>query len=158
MALPSDSCRKQQLFASFAKTGHPMSKFTWGNSATLNLRDDPEGLELNKRLHKFCKQYYTADRMTLVLQSKHSLDQLEEWAISIFHVILPSDNSDTCPRFEEIGPPYDTPNFNKIFQVIPVKDVNQVTVNMKLLLAYLFFKMSLEISNYKYLRISKFKY
>ena len=126
MALPSDTCRKQQLFASFAKTGHPMSKFTWGNSDTLNLPNDPEGSELNKRLRIFWKQYYTADRMTLVLQSKHSLDQLEDWAKSVFHVILPSDNLVVPPRFDVLGSPYDTPNFNKIFQVIPVKDVNQV--------------------------------
>ena len=131
MALPSDSCRKQQLFASFAKAGHPMSKFTWGNLATLNLANDPEGVELNQRLRVFWKQYYTADRMTLVLQSKHDLDELQQWAVSVFHTILPSDGSFEPPRFDLMGSPYDTPNFNKIFQVIPVKDVNQVTKNKK---------------------------
>lgn len=137
MALPSDLCRKQQLFASFAKTGHPMSKFTWGNLATLNLPNDPDGLKLNQRLHEFWKQYYTADRMTLVLQSKHSLDQLEEWAASIFHVILPSDNRIVSPNFNLMGSPYDTPNFNKIFQIIPVKDVNQVIFKIIFLVCFL---------------------
>lgn len=131
MALPSDSCRRQQLFASLAKTGHPMTNFTWGNSSTLKLPDDPDGVELNRRLRLFWKEYYTADRMTLVLQSKHDLSQLEEWASTIFRGI-PSKNS--CPSppisFKELGFPFDTPDFRQIMRVVPVKDVNQVVAKV----------------------------
>ena len=126
MALPSDSCRKQQLFASLAKPDHPMAKFTWGNSTTLNIPGDSEGTELNQRLCDFWKKHYTADRMTLVLQSKHDLDQLEDWASSIFQTIHSGENSTDSPNFDFVGQPFDTPDFNKIIQVIPVKDVNQV--------------------------------
>ena len=35
MALPADSNRKQQLFGSLAKDGHPMAKFMWGNLKSL---------------------------------------------------------------------------------------------------------------------------
>lgn len=127
MALPSDSCRRQQLFASLAKDGHPMAKFTWGNSTTLNLPNDQDGTELNQRLRLFWQQHYTADRMTLVLQSKHDLNELEEWAASIFQAI-PSTNSSpaTPPSFKELGFPFDSPEFKRLMKIVPVKDVNQV--------------------------------
>lgn len=35
IALPSDANRKQQLFGSLAKEGHPMAKFMWGNLQSL---------------------------------------------------------------------------------------------------------------------------
>ena len=131
MALPSDSCRKQQLFASLAKTGHPMSVFSWGNSSTLNLPNDPDGTELNRRLRVFWEENYTADRMTLVLQSKHDLETLEEWATSIFKDI-PTRSPSCHPDFSQIGSPFDTPQFNRILQVIPVKNVNQVCLSWAL--------------------------
>ena len=130
MALPSDSCRRQQLFASLAKSGHPMAKFTWGNSTTLNLPEDPESVKLNQRLRLFWKENYTADRMTLVLQSKHDLNQLEEWAAYIFNGIPSANNQPAIPpSFRELGFPFDTPQFRRVIKVVPVKDVNQVFVS-----------------------------
>lgn len=127
MALPSDSCRKQQLFASLAKDGHPMTNFTWGNSSTLNLAGDPEGVKLNQRLRLFWQEHYTADRMTLVLQSKHDLNQLEEWATSIFQGIPSiSDQPAIPPSFKELGFPFDTLRFKRVIKIVPVKDVHQV--------------------------------
>lgn len=124
MAIPSDSCRRQQLFASLSKPGHPMSVFSWGNSATLNIDGDPEGVELNRRLHSFWQQHYTSDRMTLVLQSKHDLDVLEGWATSIFQDIRRGENP--YSDFSDKGCPFDSATFNRIVRVVPVKKVNQV--------------------------------
>ena len=127
MALPSDSCRKQQLFGGLARDNHPMGKFMWGNSTTLNLPDDPKGVELNRRLRLFWQEHYTADRMTVVLQSKHELDQMEEWAVSSFKDIPSSGKSSVNEsNFKEFGLPFDTSSFNRIVQVVPVKDVKQV--------------------------------
>lgn len=103
-----------------------MGKFMWGNSNTLNLPGDPEGVELNRRLRLFWQQYYTADRMTIVLQSKHELDQMEEWAASIFQDIPSSGGSPADVSFKDCGIPFDISSFNRIVQVIPVKDVKQV--------------------------------
>lgn len=36
LARPSDSHRKEMLFGSLAKPGHPMSKFCWGKSRFIN--------------------------------------------------------------------------------------------------------------------------
>lgn len=104
-----------------------MTNFSWGNSSTLNLPDDPDGRQLNKRLRIFWQQHYTADRMTLVLQSKHDLKQLEEWATSIFLEIPSTSSSPTIPpSFKDLGFPFDTPKFKRLMKVVPVKDVNQV--------------------------------
>lgn len=133
MALPSDSCRKQQLFASLAKDGHPMTNFTWGNSSTLNLAGDPEGVKLNQRLRLFWQEHYTADRMTLVLQSKHDLNQLEEWATSIFQGIPSiSDQPAIPPSFKELGFPFDTLRFKRVIKIVPVKDVHQLCLSWAL--------------------------
>ena len=35
MSLPSDYCRKQQIFGSVAKDKHPLGKFMWGNKQSL---------------------------------------------------------------------------------------------------------------------------
>lgn len=37
LARPSDSHRKEMLFGSLAKPGHPMSKFCWGENETENM-------------------------------------------------------------------------------------------------------------------------
>lgn len=128
MALPSDSCRRQQLIGHLAKPDHPMAKFMWGNSDTLKLDNDPEGTELNRRVRLFWQEHYTADRMTAVLQSKHSLDQLEEWATTIFRDI-PSKKSEPSSFycFRSLGAPFDGPTFRKLIKIVPVKDVNQVS-------------------------------
>ena len=109
-----------------------MSVFSWGNSETLNLADDADGAELNRRVRLFWQQHYTADRMTLVLQSKHELDTLEQWAASIFQSI-PGRNPTGRPDMEQqYGSPFDTPNFNRILRVVPVKNVNQVCLSWAL--------------------------
>ena len=37
MSLPSDYCRKEQIFGSLAKDKHPMTKFMWGNLTSLQM-------------------------------------------------------------------------------------------------------------------------
>ena len=128
MAMPSDSCRKQQLFGGLARANHPMAKFMWGNSKTLKLSGDPDGVELNRRLRLFWQEYYTSDRMTVVLQSKHTLDELEEWAASAFQEIPSSGSSSPAMSFKECGIPFDRQYFNRMVKVVPVKDIKQVSV------------------------------
>ena len=127
--MPSDSCRKQQLFGALAKSYHPMAKFMWRNSSSLQLPNYPDCVELNRCLRLFWQQHYTANRMTVVLQSKHDLDRMKEWAASVFQDIPSSStaNLNDGHSFDELGSPlFDTPLLKRIVQVVPVKDVNQV--------------------------------
>jgi len=66
LALPCDENRKEQLFSSFARTGHPANKFIWGNLITL--RDNVDDDKLYEELHKFRKRHYSAHRMKLAIQ------------------------------------------------------------------------------------------
>jgi nardilysin len=53
MALPSDYNRRQQIFGSLARSGHPMAKFMWGNTASLTADGKMEDDAVHKRLHAF---------------------------------------------------------------------------------------------------------
>lgn len=73
MALPSDFYRKEQLFCSFARPGHPATKFSWGN--LLTLRDNVMDAKLYEELHKFRERHYSAHRMKLAVQVSAELTQ-----------------------------------------------------------------------------------
>uniref|UniRef100_A0A8C4F724 Nardilysin a (N-arginine dibasic convertase) n=1 Tax=Dicentrarchus labrax TaxID=13489 RepID=A0A8C4F724_DICLA len=70
LAKPSDSHRKEMLFGSLAKPGHPMGKFCWGNAQTLKQEPKQKKINVYKRLRAFWKKYYSAHYMTLAVQSK----------------------------------------------------------------------------------------
>uniref|UniRef100_A0A4W6D3S1 Nardilysin b (N-arginine dibasic convertase) n=1 Tax=Lates calcarifer TaxID=8187 RepID=A0A4W6D3S1_LATCA len=70
LARPSDSHRKEMLFGSLAKPGHPMSKFCWGNAQTLKHEPREKQINTYQRLRDFWRRYYSAHYMTLAVQSK----------------------------------------------------------------------------------------
>lgn len=132
MALPSDSSRKEQLLMSLYNSEVPINKFAWGNKKTL--QDDVTEDVLYEKLHEFRKRYYSAHRMTLAIQARLSMEQLEEYVLNCFSVIpnnsLPSDN------FEQYSDKiYNTSDFSRLYYVKPVKDVLKV---FKLLLLLVF--------------------
>lgn len=53
-----------------------------------------------QKVHAFRKKYYTPDRMNLCIQSKQSLDELQELAFKYCREIRKSDKIE--PRLEEI--------------------------------------------------------
>ncbi|TSK53703.1 Nardilysin [Bagarius yarrelli] len=130
LARPSDSHRKEMLFGSLAKPKHPMSKFCWGNAQTL--KHDPKEKMINTydRLREFWRRYYTAHYMTLAVQSRDTLDTLEEWVREIF-VKIPN-NGQTRPDFSTLQDPFATPDFNKLYKVVPVKKIHALTISWAL--------------------------
>uniref|UniRef100_A0A4W3IE89 Nardilysin b (N-arginine dibasic convertase) n=1 Tax=Callorhinchus milii TaxID=7868 RepID=A0A4W3IE89_CALMI len=76
LAIPSDSSRKEVLFGSLAKPGHPMSKFFWGNSQTLKHNPKQQGIDVHARLQEFWKRHYSAHYITLAVQSKDEFHKL----------------------------------------------------------------------------------
>uniref|UniRef100_A0A671YXT7 Nardilysin convertase n=1 Tax=Sparus aurata TaxID=8175 RepID=A0A671YXT7_SPAAU len=82
LAKPSDSHRKEMLFGSLAKPGHPMGKFCWGNAQTLKQEPQKKKINVYKRLRAFWKKHYSAHYMTLAVQSKallHNFTSLHHW-------------------------------------------------------------------------------
>ncbi|XP_029904659.1 nardilysin b [Myripristis murdjan] len=119
LARPSDSHRKEMLFGSLAKPGHPMSKFCWGNAQTLKHEPREQQINTYQRLRDFWKRYYSAHYMTLTVQSKETLDTLEEWVREIF--ISVPNNGEPRPDFSDLQQPFDTPAFNKLYRVRDVR-------------------------------------
>uniref|UniRef100_A0A672Q9S4 Nardilysin convertase n=1 Tax=Sinocyclocheilus grahami TaxID=75366 RepID=A0A672Q9S4_SINGR len=130
LAKPSDSHRKEMLFGSLAKPNHPMSKFCWGNALTLKTEPREKNINVYKRLREFWKRYYSAHYMTLAVQSKESLDTLEEWVREIFSQV--PNNGKPKPDFSDQLSPFETPAFNKLYRMVPVRKVHALTITWAL--------------------------
>ncbi|KAL2089661.1 hypothetical protein ACEWY4_014349 [Coilia grayii] len=130
LARPSDSQRKEMLFGSLAKPNHVMSKFCWGNAQTLKHEPKKNGVNTYNRLREFWKRYYSAHYMTLAVQSREQLDTLEEWVREIFSKI--PNNGRPQPDFSHLKDPFDTPAFNKLYRVVPVRKVHALNITWAL--------------------------
>uniref|UniRef100_A0A3B4B4H9 Uncharacterized protein n=1 Tax=Periophthalmus magnuspinnatus TaxID=409849 RepID=A0A3B4B4H9_9GOBI len=130
LAKPSDSHRKEMLFGSLAKVDHPMGKFCWGNAETLKHEPKKQKINVYKRLRAFWEQHYSAHYMTLAVQSKEKLDTLEEWVREIFSKV--PNNGLPKPDFSTMLDPFDTPAFNKLYRVVPVRKVHALNITWAL--------------------------
>ncbi|KAK3870248.1 hypothetical protein Pcinc_024512 [Petrolisthes cinctipes] len=124
MALPDDTSRDQQMFATLASEGHPMGKFTWGNESTLNIGIPDE--ELHKQLHELRLKYYSAQYMTLAVQARLSLDSLQEFVCCIFDEI-PS-NQIPRPSYTQLSFPFPRDKFHRLYRIIPTKEYHSVEI------------------------------
>ncbi|XP_041861984.1 nardilysin b [Melanotaenia boesemani] len=127
LARPLDSHRKEMLFGSLAKPGHPMSKFCWGNAQTLKHEPKQNQINTYQSLRAFWKRFYSAHYMTLAVQSRETLDTLEQWVKEIF-IKIPN-NGELRPDFSHLQQPFDTPAFNKLYRVVPVRKVHALTIS-----------------------------
>ncbi|KAM8914849.1 nardilysin-like isoform 1-T2 [Spinachia spinachia] len=130
LAKPSDSQRKEMLFGGLAKPGHPMGKFGWGNAETLKHEPKKKKINVYKRLRAFWKKHYSAHYMTLAVQSKEKLDTLEKWVREIFSKV--PNNGLPQPNFSNLLDPFDTPAFNRLYRVVPVRKVHALNITWAL--------------------------
>ncbi|CAF94102.1 unnamed protein product [Tetraodon nigroviridis] len=80
----SDTHRRLALLGSLARAGHPLSKFLWGNAQTLKLEPRQKRISTYERLRLFWRRFYSAHYMTLAVQSRETLDTLEDWVRDVF--------------------------------------------------------------------------
>ncbi|XP_071421582.1 nardilysin [Pithys albifrons albifrons] len=130
LARPSDTNRKEMLFGSLARPGHPMKKFFWGNADTLKHEPRRNSIDTYTRLREFWQRHYSAHYMTLVVQSRETLDTLEEWVTEIFSEI--PNNGLPKPSFDHLTQPFDTPEFHKLYRVVPIRKVHSLTITWAL--------------------------
>lgn len=80
--IDDDTTRLDQLIASLGQSSHPCSTFAWGNLKTLkdNISDD----DLYERAHEFRRKHYVGNKMYLCMQSRESLDTLQDLAVKYF--------------------------------------------------------------------------
>jgi len=69
---------------------HPFdlyNRFTTGNLETLLRKSEILGVNLRDVLIKFYKKHYLVDKMKLVIQSRESLNEIEDMVNGIFNVL-----------------------------------------------------------------------
>ncbi|KAG5305857.1 NRDC protein, partial [Pseudoatta argentina] len=107
--------RYEQLFSSFAQTGHPANKFSVDH--LIKLRNNIDYDKLYNELDKFKNRHYSAHRMKLVIRSRFQLNIMEEFVKACFANIpnnrMPPDN---FFKFKK-DLPFDTPAFRKMYKI-----------------------------------------
>ncbi|XP_067391576.1 nardilysin-like [Emydura macquarii macquarii] len=126
LARPSDANRRELLLGSVARPGHPMKKFFWGNAETLKHEPKKNNIDTYTRLRDFWQHYYSAHYMNLVVQSKETLDTLEKWVMEIFSQI--PNNGLPKPNYGYLTQPFDTPEFYKLYRVVPIRNVHSLSI------------------------------
>ena len=131
MNLISDYARKQQLFGSFARDQHPMTKFMWGNLSSLQMSQKSDD-EVHKILQSFNRRHYSAHFMTLAVQSQETLDTLEDMVVQSFSNI--TNNQKNKETFENLIEPFKTEpsKFCKLYKMIPMQNINELDVSWAL--------------------------
>ncbi|KAJ1937390.1 hypothetical protein GGF37_005229, partial [Kickxella alabastrina] len=91
--IQSDTWRFFGLLANVSNSNHPFSQFSTGTVDTLKGSANRLGVELRDELLKFHNKYYSSDIMKLVVAGNHTLDQLTEWAVSMFSEVESKGNT-----------------------------------------------------------------
>ncbi|EMP33557.1 Nardilysin [Chelonia mydas] len=118
-----------------------------GNAETLKHEPKMNNIDTYTRLRDFWQRYYSAHYMTLVVQSKETLDTLEKWVTEIFSAIPNNKHHATYfyfilfiyfksglprPNFGHLTQPFDTPEFHKLYRVVPVRKVHSLSITWAL--------------------------
>ena len=118
--LNNDARRFYQIKASQINEGSPFSNFGTGNLKTLDIPD------LRDRLLIFYKKYYTSEIMNLCIYSNKSIEELIKLVENLF-VLIPKLDNFKMPRYDEIKP-YDEKNLKYFFKIVPIKDINEISL------------------------------
>lgn len=130
--LQTDSFRIFQLQKARANQDHPYSKFFTGNKETLLDNTLQQGINLRDELINFYKRYYSANQMTLAVVGPQSIEQLKDMVEKAF-ANVPNNRVDKPEEAWRGVPPFNdenslVPAFQSIVEVVPVKDIRQVTI------------------------------
>ena len=115
--LENDMWRQYQLANSLYRTGHPANRFGTGSRETLGgvTRDELLG---------FYQKYYSANRMTVALTGRASLDELEAWARQYF---APVENR-SRPKLTFPSDLLEPKQALRLVRVEPVKDLKELVL------------------------------
>jgi len=127
MCVTSDYNRIAQIYGGIAQ-GHPMAKFMWGNTKSLTPDFDDE--VMHKKLHDFRDRHYSAQFMTLAVQSQHTLDTMQEWIESIYSSV--PNNGLSLETFHHLDKPFSNSRFHKLYRLHPVQNVYQIDLTWSL--------------------------
>ena len=102
MSLQNDFWRKYNLIQNVAHEQSQLNRFMCGNLESLK----QDGIR--ESLLAFHRTWYSSNIMNLVLISKHSLEQLEQWAVSLFSSV--ENKNVVVPDMSKPVMPFDSTN------------------------------------------------
>ncbi|TNN08084.1 Nardilysin isoform 2 [Schistosoma japonicum] len=117
LAYTKDSSRLHYLIGHLSRKDSPYKIFGYGNCKSLREIPEQRGTDIYSLLDKHRKNFYSADRMTLAVQSKHRLDDLEVLVRKIFCDIPKIGLS--MKNFQCMEP-FDINSFAKLYKVCPL--------------------------------------
>ena len=120
--LNNDVVRFYAARSKLAEPNHPMSKFGCGNKKTLTLEDGDE--EVYKKLHDFKTRHYSAQFMTLVIQSQKTLEDLEAMVRESF-----SDVPNNGLEKDTFEYPYEEDRFPCLLKAVPIEKKDQLRLS-----------------------------
>ncbi|CAI2731637.1 unnamed protein product [Schistosoma spindalis] len=125
LAYTKDSSRLHYLIGHLSRKDSPYKLFGYGNCKSLREIPEQNGTDIYSLLNKHRKNFYSSDRMTLAVQSKHHLDDLEVLVRKIFSDIprigLPVTN------FQCVEP-FDVNSFAKLYKVCPLSVKEKIRI------------------------------
>ncbi|ESO92600.1 hypothetical protein LOTGIDRAFT_233049 [Lottia gigantea] len=126
MSVPDDDDRVNQIISLRAKKGHPMDKFLCGNLKTLKTLPEERGVNIYANLRGFYEKMYSAQYMTLAVESKDSLDTLEQYVRESFSSL--PNNGQPKPSFHHLKDPFKTAEFGRFYTVSSVENIHSLDI------------------------------
>ncbi|KAJ2786462.1 metalloprotease [Coemansia interrupta] len=122
--LQNDGRREFIILKSAANPKQPFSQFPTGNIDTLKGSAKRLGLDLREELLKFHEKYYSADVMRLIVVGNHSLDQMTEWAVSMFTSVVSKGDTRPVVPFH----PFGQNELGKVLRYESIGECNSITL------------------------------
>ena len=113
--LENDGWKVRQLFRNLHKEGHPIQKFSTGDSTTLAQTD-------RATLIKFYEEHYSADIMRLTLLSPLPTEKLSKLAHTLFAEV--ANRQHTRENFDSVI--FEQKELPRLIQVKPIKDLHNI--------------------------------
>ena len=126
LKISDDVRRSYQVHKETVNPAHPFSKFSVGNLETLH--ENP-GESLREEVKAFFEQHYSADRMTLVLQSDWSLADQETAIRKFFSAVICRPS---LPATTISAPLYREQDLRLRIQIRPLKELRRLSVSFAL--------------------------
>ncbi|KAJ1822793.1 metalloprotease [Coemansia sp. RSA 2599] len=122
--LQDDGRRAFVILKSAADQSHSFAKFGTGNNQTLRGSAQDRGLNIRDEMLAFYKRFYSSDLMKLVIVGNYSLDQMTQWAVSMFSEV--ESKGDT--KIVETSHPFGHQQLGKVLCYEPVGEKDSITL------------------------------
>ena len=152
----NDTTRRQQLLCSTCHIHHPICKFSWGNTRSIQTIPQQLGIDPMQILHEFYHAHYYAHNIRVVIQGAYTLDELQDGIIQYFSDVPPYPRTITkntvteemtvqnmtvppgdhhnqqLQMMNDAGLPFRPSILGTITRIVPIKECHSLTVTWQL--------------------------